>query len=621
MGREILKTKAAQHWLPLFMDFVSHLTIDSKETGVGPLIPYGAQMRFLEEICKGLDQGVRHFVVLKARQLGISTISIAADLFWLMVHDGLQGALICDTEGNRDKFRILLERYIQSLPKGLRVGIRKHNRNNLVLNNGSVLDYLVAGTRKTSGGLGRSRALNFVHATECSSWGSVEGVASLIASLAQRHPDRLYIFESTARGFNLFHDMWIEAAEDKFTQKQIFIGWWSKEDYAFPAGSPEYQHYWDSTLDDEEARLCEEVEQRYRHRITPEQIAWHRWMRTVKISDDLLMNQEYPWTEDEAFRLTGRSFFPLRRISDDQKFLLDAECPFKGYTYYLGDNFLKTRLEGVTRAADADLRIWEEPIQGGIYVMGVDPAFGRSDNKDRHVIEVFRCFADKIVQVAEYATYVPETYQITWVMAHLAGAYGRYGDLRINLEVSGPGYAIMQELRHLKQLLDGGYLHAQASDLGLEDVFSNVRWYLYHRPDSMGSGYVYGWKTNADNKLTILNQFRDSYAVGAMRLRSVPLLTEMQTVVQEGSSIEGSGSNKDDRVFATALANKAWIEWWRPSLIANNVLYETTLEAERIAQETPQATMMSYMVTDFFRRMEDKREQIRDARAWQGIVE
>ena len=156
---------AAKTWLPLFMDFIGHLTIDSKETGIGPLIPYGAQMRFLVEVCDGLDRGIRHFVVLKARQLGISTISLAADLFWLMVHDGLQGGLITDTEANRDKFRILLERYINSLPKGLRVGIKKHNRNNLVLNNGSVLDYLVAGTRKSAGGLGRSRALNFLHAT------------------------------------------------------------------------------------------------------------------------------------------------------------------------------------------------------------------------------------------------------------------------------------------------------------------------------------------------------------------------------------------------------------------------------------------------------------------------
>jgi hypothetical protein len=84
------------------------LTIDSKETGVGKLLLYRAQKRFLEEICDGLDRGVRHFLVLKARQLGISTVSLALDLLWLSVHPGTQGALITDDDGNREKFIVLL---------------------------------------------------------------------------------------------------------------------------------------------------------------------------------------------------------------------------------------------------------------------------------------------------------------------------------------------------------------------------------------------------------------------------------------------------------------------------------------------------------------------------------
>src|SRR5260370_4282543 len=88
-------------WLPVVLDFCSHLTIDSKESGVGPLNLYRAQRRLLEEVCEGLDRGVRHFLVLKARQLGISTVSLALDLLWLSVHPGTQGALITDDDGNR----------------------------------------------------------------------------------------------------------------------------------------------------------------------------------------------------------------------------------------------------------------------------------------------------------------------------------------------------------------------------------------------------------------------------------------------------------------------------------------------------------------------------------------
>ena len=194
-----MSKKTNQSWRPLFQDFLANLKIDSKDFSEPISLAesmFGSQKEFMNQVCDGLDQGVKHFVVLKARQQGISTISLALDLFWLLVHPGLQGALITDTDGNRDKFRIILERYIESLPKSLRVGIKKHNRNNLVFDNGSVLDYIVAGVRK-SGSLGRSRALNFAHCTECSSWGDPEGVASLMASLSEQHPDRLYIFEAT----------------------------------------------------------------------------------------------------------------------------------------------------------------------------------------------------------------------------------------------------------------------------------------------------------------------------------------------------------------------------------------------------------------------------------------
>ena len=169
-------------WLPVVQDFCSHLTIDSKETGVGPLKLYRGQERFLHEVCDGLDHGIRTFFVLKARQLGISTISLALDLLWLSVHPGTQGALVVDDDGNREKFRVLLERYIGSLPRGLRVGIKAHNRHGLVLNNGSSLDYLVAGKKRGNITLGQSRALSFVHGTEVGSWGSEEGLASLISS-------------------------------------------------------------------------------------------------------------------------------------------------------------------------------------------------------------------------------------------------------------------------------------------------------------------------------------------------------------------------------------------------------------------------------------------------------
>ena len=40
-------------------------------------------------------------------------------------------------------------------------------------------------------------------------------------------------------------------------------------------------------------------------------------MRTMKILDPDLMRQNYPSTAKEAFIMTGRRFFPLRRVTSN----------------------------------------------------------------------------------------------------------------------------------------------------------------------------------------------------------------------------------------------------------------------------------------------------------------
>src|ERR1019366_4696992 len=103
------------------------------------------------------------------------------------------------------------------------------NRTQLVLGNRSRLAYQVAGTRKNVG-FGAGKALMFVHATECGKWGDETDMSSFEASLAESNPRRLYIFESTAYGFNHFNESW-ETALTATTQKAIFVGWWRNELY------------------------------------------------------------------------------------------------------------------------------------------------------------------------------------------------------------------------------------------------------------------------------------------------------------------------------------------------------------------------------------------------------
>jgi hypothetical protein len=479
------------NWLELFLEFISYLTIDSKESGVGPLNLYGSQKRFLAEIIDGLDRDIHTFVNLKAMQLGISTISLAIDLFWLAVHPGMQGVLLTDTDGNRQKFRIILKRYIASLPRSYAIRIAKggDNREHMVFENGSVLDFVTAGTRATSTEVGRSRAYNFCHATECANYGTIEGVVSLIDRLAEKHPHRLYIFESTAKGYNLFYKLWNQARSNPDTQKAFFIGWWAKEDYSIDEKSPMFAKYWDGDVDVEEQERVNHVWEKYGVRITPQQIAWYRWKCDVS-AESSLIDQNFPWDEDDAFLNTGNSFFSSKRAVTLVNTLSENPPPFLGYAYQFANQFMDTKIESVVNAEDAMLKVYEEPSEIGWYAMGVDPAYGRSENKDRSVVQICRCYADRLVQVAEFATHDVENHQVAWVMAHLAGIYR---NVMMIIEITGPGDATVLEVNHLKQLFDAGALPTPGNG-EIKDIFGNARWFMYHRIDSPGAGYVYHWK-------------------------------------------------------------------------------------------------------------------------------
>jgi hypothetical protein len=587
-------------WLPVFLEFIQNLRIDSKEEKAGGILkPYGAQLRFLEETCAGLDNGIRFFICLKARQLGISTISLAIDLFWLSLHPGLQAALITDTEGNRDKFRQILERMVSGLPKRLKVPIDKHNRNFMLFRNGSVLDFLVAGTRKGSS-LGRSRAYNYVHGTETAFWGDPAGIESLMASIAETHPDRLYLMESTANGYNHFREMWNNARRDIHTQKAFFIGWWAKELNRIERSDPRFDYYMAAPIEPEEAELRGVVLDQYGFRIDDEQIAWYRWREATRTATEGMMGQEFPWHERQAFVMTGTHFFSTGRLEGDLDRIQDGRSVvFKAYRYNLGEQFIDSHLEleQVFTSSEAELRIWEEPMPRGKYVIGVDPAYGRNDWKDRHAVSVWRCYADKLIQVAEYAAHDIETYQVAWVLAHLAGSYR---DCMINIEVNGPGASVMQELKNVKSQLQATSLAARVKAKGLDNAFDNARWYLYHRPDSMSAGYAYGWKTNADNKFTVMNGFRNAYHLGTLIVRSGPLVEEMEGTVQDGGDIGAPGRGKDDRVFAAAFAHHAWMEWVRPEMTETNQTFDAVIKLELDDMSKRPRGFVDNIITAFF---------------------
>ena len=326
--------------------------------------------------------------------------------------------------------------------------------------------------------------------------------------------------------------------------------------------------------------------------INSRQIAWWRWKLHEGIKDDALMYQEFPPTEDYAFIMSGTSFFSNSRCTDAAKIAKKIAPDY--YRYSMGANFQDTEVIKSTERMST-LSVWEEPIDTAYYVIGADPAYGSSDWADRFCIQVYRCYADGLEQVAEFATSEMNTYQFAWVIAHLAGAYK---NSTLNLEVNGPGQAVINELRNLKR---------QASAMGgtmgkdLLDVYGNMQNYIWRRNDTLGGmSNSIGWLTTSATKERMLSYMKDYFERGMMDVYSMDLLEEMKTIVRDGGSIEASGRNKDDRVIATALACAAYAEQVQPRLIQQRVSRAVSRAQET---KTPEQVAMGRNVSDYLKRI------------------
>jgi hypothetical protein len=633
----------ASKWLPVFSDFAKDIRIMSKEKtskddrGV-PLILWESQKRFMTQLASGLDDGIRIFYWLKGRQLGITTLSLAIDIFWLATHPTIIGALVTDTEKNRTKNRATIRKYINSFPDGYfgdTFGIVKGQDNDSFMGftNGARLDFLVAGTKKKSTAWAEGEGYAFAHLTECANYADAIGLASFEKSFSQANPDRLYLYESTAKGRNnVWFDRWIGAENDPYTRRSHFIGWWANPFNAIARHDPKFEKYGAAPRSAEEKHLIGQVRSLYDYDITPEQVAWYRWQEDTAVGEEAqTLPQDYPWTAEMAFIVSGFSFFAIRALNKAEKAIHDSpdDHRYTAYRYFYGDRFFDLRLEFLDPdecetpgeledlKAQIELWVWEEPKENGRYVIGVDPAFGGDGDSDSCAISVWRCYADCMEQVAEYATNRVEPKRAAWVMAHLAGAYK---DCVVNVELAGGGSNMMQEMDSLRQLLQADLYADVVRTRDWEDALGWARWYLYHRPDSPGKGFMYNTKIGYDIKRRMLYGYQGAFVTNELIIHSTKLINEMLDVRVMEDEIGAPNGQHDDRVTAAALACLAWndpptsrkVEMISLGLTRKRVMDETSGSASLMAQRA------NNLVYRFMQTLEQQAEEAKLAplRTW-----
>lgn len=585
-----------------FHRFLRALRIDSKERGMISLGDNlnGAQIEFMQRVERAFERDVHEFVVLKIRQTGLSTISNAFDLYWPSKHTGITGSLVTHDDAARDQFRTTLQLYRSGLAEEWQREVLDDNRNQLVFENGSKLLMRVAGTKRKAEGsskLGRSGALVYAHCTETAYWGDATSIQSLRASFAEHNPRRCFIWESTANGFNHYHDMW-EEAKRASSIEAIFIGWWLNEYYSLGPDHPLYARYWGAAgrLTKEEREHARMVKRLYGYDVNPMQVAWYRYMAAEKVTDAAQLAQDYPWHEEMAFIASGSAFFRTLTLTQVIREIKKQGLPTT-YRVETGAQFWETRVVAA-RGAKATLTVWEEPQPGGWYVVGCDPAYASSENAAASAISVWRVWYNRAEQVAEFCDNECGATATAWVLAYLAGWYG---NSTTNIEINGPGMAVLQALRDLQRQASSPWEGDRAESV--RKVVSCIRHYVFRKPDTF-SGMLQAWhtKTTFEVKERMLNAYRDYIERGMIVVRSMELVNEMKAVVREGGSAPAAPAGKnDDRVIAAALACMTWTEQLRAQLLAQGVIWKPPTVAT--PTEAAQDSVAERMVQNYFQRI------------------
>lgn len=580
-----------------FEQFLSRVKIQTKDFGLVPMDMLGTQLYVLDEMEAAYNQGITTFYILKARQLGITVFFVLLDIFWAMEHPGLLGSFVTHTDASKSLFRNTIKVMFANLPKTHKIKWDIENRDMLILKNGSLFQYLVAGIKeKSKGGLGRSSANNYIHGTEVAFWGSPDDLNELSATMSTHYKHRLKIEETTANGFNFWEERYRAAKTDP-TICTIFVGWWRHDHYSFPDDHPWFRVYMpqghDTPLHILERKRCRLVREAFGVEVTRNQIAWYRWHLESEVQgDQCKMDEMFPWVEDDAFVSTGSVFFTNDSLTEASR--RARQQKFMPYKYQMTERWQDTIVIN-TRDRRAELKVWEEADPAGHYVIGCDPAYGSSEAADRAVIHVARCFSDRLVQVAEFVSPTISTYQCAWTLCHLAGYYR---NVMVNLEMNGPGEAVFNEMNALRTQTRDMVSYAPDGKVAhdLRRVLNMMRHFLYARADSMTAQLAYQWRTSGSNKPPMLNSFKDAFELKRFVINSMMLIDEMKTIVVDGGHIAAEGTHKDDRVMAAALAHEAWRKWMQPKLRNMGLTFERAyMESIGAGPDQAQRMALNYL--------------------------
>lgn len=467
--------------------------LKTKGGKIEPWNLYPSQVRMLNDFIAG-----ESIIAVKARQLGITTITVHFFLWCVMFLEAAQCHLVSDSE---DKAKEALSRVritLSRIPEWMKHRARMQGR----------VDESQL-TRKERSDSKTSITFGFSEFTiRTSTPNSVAGLTGRIAlDEFSRHREQDRVYENVIPAVEEGGQLIIIAngqGEDEFFRLY----------QAAKEGKNGFQHYFMSWSD-----------------VPTRDSAWYertkqRFLRDNPDSDVYSFLAQYPSNENEAFYVTGNSRFRLDVVNAYRDALNERKKTPEWWESH-------GRLEcgRFDKHPKGRWRLFEEPIPGASYVIGGDSA-GGSQAGDYSVLQVLRIDGDRCVQAAVFQAKAEPTELATEMVS--AGRY--YNDAYLVPEANNTGQLF---INRMKGEYANIYMRKSKVDHFAEVTSDNL-----------------GFWTDRTTKPTLIGTLSEWLNTDRLVLNDSPTIAELghYEVKDDGLQTGAPKGMHDDLVLALALA-------------------------------------------------------------------
>lgn len=288
------------------------LKIRTKANGIQPFLLNSVQLDLNNRIDNALRmQGRVRFVILKARQMGVSTFVNARFFHRTSFEPGTKSMVLTHLDSATKELFEMTRRYYDYCPDEFKPKASRDNTNELAFHSiDSAMKTATAGSKN----VGHGSTIQCLHWSEVSRSNNQAEMTTGVMQTVPSGDGSMIILESTANGIGeYFQETW-EAAirgENEFTP--IFYPWTAMAEYRQSAEGVEFSQ--------------EERDYQALYGIDDEQLAWRQSkMRQFKGSPEeklALFKEQYPITPEEAFQSSENAFINGVSVREARKANID----------------------------------------------------------------------------------------------------------------------------------------------------------------------------------------------------------------------------------------------------------------------------------------------------------